>query len=86
MSRWIEADRLHKDISESFQKTSKIKSVLIRIDTSPSIDIVRCGECRHFMGDKYCYRVLSGDAELYKRAIIFPVEANDYCSYGERRE
>lgn len=42
------------------------------------IDIVRCKECRHWWneyGDSAC--MLHSD---------FTVNADDYCSYGERRE
>ena len=41
----------------------------------PTIDIVRCKECRHW-GDTICDR-------FDEERIMF---ADDFCSYGERKE
>lgn len=50
---------------------------------APSIDIVRCKEC------KYAHLTYDGDCKYCD--IWFPDEArylkgNDFCSYGERRD
>ena len=48
-----------------------------RIKKIQGIDIVRCKECKHWD---------TADGECYAdRGIYFP-KADDFCSYGERRE
>jgi len=43
------------------------------IHSAPSIDIVRCRECKHYVGEgKYC--------QLDRHCT-----ADDFCSYGERK-
>ena len=43
------------------------------IDEAPSIDIVRCGECKYW-SEKACHKFLA----------THPSNADDFCSYGER--
>ena len=42
----------------------------------PSIDIVRCKECKHYRLNGITYQCMSH---------ISAVKPDDYCSYGERR-
>lgn len=51
---------------------------IAKINTMPSIDIVRCKECR--WGKPYSDKQLECDA-LGLGGLKFP---DDYCSYGER--
>lgn len=45
------------------------------LNDAPSIDLVRCKECKHWD---------TADGECYAdRGIYFP-KADDFCSYGER--
>lgn len=53
---------------------TKSKCVMSHIQ---GIDIVRCGECKHYNG-KYCF---NSDVTLPTAP-----RADDFCSYGERRE
>ena len=57
----------------------QIKQVAIKyIDSAPSIDIVRCKECKH---RTYCY----GDVLwTNKRQTVDIHKTVDFCSYGER--
>ena len=60
--------------STDFEET--LVSVFDAIEDAPSIDIVRCKECKHWWneyGDSAC--MLHSD---------FTVSADDFCSYGER--
>lgn len=54
------------------------------ITATDKVRVVRCKNCIHHMGT-YCYRVLDGDEDIYKRAILFPVDENDFCSNGETK-
>ena len=93
MSRYIDADALIESIKNTAdlggwigEALYQIKQVAIKyIDSAPSIDIVRCKECKHahmtYGGDcKYCDMWKDDDdfcIELY-------LDGDFYCSYGER--
>lgn len=74
MSRYIDADALKASINTAF--LSEIGKI---IDTAPSIDIVRCKECKHWHkwndGEMFCGHFDGGVGS----------DADDFCSYGERR-
>ena len=73
MGKWIDADALKIPSEEMIAK--------MIIDSAPSIDIVRCKECKHY--DKFptwsACTYWSGDP--YEQASV---NADDFCSYGER--
>ena len=73
--RLIDADALKANINTAFW--SEIEKI---IDSAPSIDIVRCKECKHCHYEQeddiyHCYK-------LFHRFY----DTEHYCSYGERRE
>ena len=76
MSRYIDADALKEEFT--CKGDEWINNI---IDSEPTIDavsVVRCKECRHWWnkyGDSAC--MLHSD---------FTVDADDFCSYAERRE
>ena len=73
MSRWIDADALRANINTIFwAEIGKI------IESAPSIDIVRCAECKYWQSD--------GGAMMFCEQVDIPTDANDFCSYGERKE
>lgn len=78
MSRYIDADALKQNLKENYTFygfVDLLKDFYVAIDEEPSIDIVRCKECKHWD---------TADGECYAdRGIYFP-KADDYCSYGER--
>ena len=45
------------------------------VDMVPSIDIVRCGECKHWNNET--------DMTYCDRTVWFGTDADDYCSFGE---
>ena len=80
MSRYIDADALVIDYYDDYETKDDECSYpyvsISQIDSAPSIDIVRCKECKHWD---------TADGECYAdRGIYFP-KADDYCSYGERK-
>lgn len=92
MSRYIDADELTKepwfveihgetidDIAEQI-----IKACKYIVKSAPSIDIVRCKECK-YSSDDGTYGCMSdhfnGLDDVYHRMY-----ADDFCSYGERAE
>ena len=54
-----------------------VRDVIEDIKNAPSIDIVRCAECEY--SDIY-------DDEMFCRLRTDDVKADDFCSYGERKE
>ena len=84
MSRWIDADHLRKWILSWWERTEpaseyiKGKDILDQIDREPSIDLVRCAECKWAKANgtyQWCGRLDS----------TARITADDFCSYGERR-
>ena len=81
MGRYIDADALKKDLSENYTFygfRQLLNDFYEALDTAPSIDIVRCKECKHWCkGDEVygiCYRCPNTRQMRY----------DDFCSYGER--
>ena len=96
MSNYIDSDRIdlknylmHKDgkVLYSDDFFAGIKWVLDRIDEMPSIDIVRCGECRyaHMTYDgqcKYCDQITDDNGNV----VEVYYDGSHFCSDGERKD
>jgi hypothetical protein len=74
MSRYIDPIWLHENVQEQAPQFAETLKNLILV--APSIDIVRCKECKHW-ADNEDY-----DCEVHSGAW----QAGDFCSYGERSE
>ena len=98
MARYIDADLLLKDISESVVFSVRgsnspelrgARKIIGRIKEAPTADVaevVRCKDCKRCFEKRtkrnnqlmrFCMRM---DGNEYQ------VNANDFCSYGERKE
>ena len=83
MSRYIDAEWIRnvyadfKDYEGRDDWTTPISNVLAVIDDAPSIDIVRCQDCKHWV---YNFNGCS------RNPCTEPWYATDYCNYGERKE
>ena len=91
MSRYIDADefgrclqnyRPYVDSGRFNAIQTEVNQVLdcieYEIEDTPSIDIVRCGECKYWLdGSGLCKHW----SKLYGSVLT---KADDYCSYGER--
>lgn len=85
MSRYIDADAIKRELQVWATNLGNPKwfgkdEAEIVIDFAPSIDIVRCKECRYW-NTKGC-RDGVGECEW----AYYMTKPNDYCSYGERSE
>ena len=72
MSKYIDVEWLKQNFNTVFWS-----QITKTIDSAPSIDIVRCRECKHWHekdGLTYCDRIDYG----------YGYNADDFCSYGER--
>ena len=84
MSRYIDTKWLEdnaKEYSLGYYDYDEYAVPLSALDSAPSIDIVRCGECRKVRED-------GGHANcngyLYCRKWKTLVDEDGYCSWGER--
>ena len=81
MNRWIDADALKKQIESPYTEYPIMiqirKALKDFIDDAPSIDIVRCGECKYYYNK---------DPQQIPTANIMcsHMHPDDFCSYGER--
>lgn len=82
MSRYIDAVWLMK----YFKRGKEYKGEYVLDDLkydAPSIDIVRCRECKHKYQEPWNNGVaVEGECEIWHNATL----DNDFCSYGERKE
>lgn len=84
MSRWIDADRLLTERMKSkyyHLPNGDTAIPIIDIERAPSIDIVRCRECKYWMDD----RKDEDDMGTCGLTHYF-TNADDFCSYGCRKE
>lgn len=82
MSRYVDAEWLIKEsMPLSFSVQKWVNEV--QIMTAPSIDIVRCKECRH-RHTINCFRAyLEYDIQEW---VVDSGDDNDFCSWGERED
>ena len=74
MSRYIDADTLKIPSEEMIAK--------MIINSAPTIDIVRCNECKHNPWNIDADYTCIWDDDFADREQT----PNDFCSYGERSE
>ena len=75
MSRYIDADALEYDTEWSEYHDGFTAYSQMAIDTAPSIDIVRCQDCKYWV---YHFNGCS------RNPCTEPWYATDFCNYGER--
>ena len=85
MSRWIDADALHDALKakqlwvvrcgDKHNEGYTYDQVHFAIDDAPSIDIVRCQDCKYWV---YNFNGCS------RNPCTEPWYATDFCNYGER--
>lgn len=92
MSRWIDADEIENAKFQEENLRGMGEHIAYRIgwneaiesisENAPSIEIVRCGECKWF-NEKYgsCHAY---HWDLNQGLEYAEVDADDFCSYGER--
>ena len=82
MSRYIDADALKEWLDEYLSVFKKYDKGTIKgfVDHAPSIDIVRCKECKWASPNK------EGDYDCKCHIPIFRVDAESYCYLADRKE
>lgn len=64
----------HSDFGRSMADLTSLQEVLEDTPTADVVEVVRCRDCKHYSGGRFCY---------YSENTVLD---NDYCSYGERRD
>ena len=85
MSRYIDKDALIENFGkltvELWLDSVEEAEIVSLIGNAPSIDIVRCKEC------KYCVDAGAQRALVCDNSYIdMDIHPDDFCSYGERKE
>ena len=83
MSRWIDGDAYERELRTSNIIHHYGEQIVDKIHSAPSIDIVRCKECKYASDNKVYGCMLNhfNDNDYgYHRMY-----ANDFCSRGERK-
>ena len=93
MSRWIDADAMKEKIDSIWngRPLSLLGArILVMIDEAPSIDIVRCRECKHCSLDVCVERTVSGKERCInicnRHSAEWVVDKDWFCADGERKE
>ena len=76
MSRYVKADMIGCPCGycEGYDECQK------EVDEAPSIDIVRCGEC------KYWHKNRKEEDGMNVFDVCYDFQADDFCSYGDRKD
>lgn len=88
MSRYVDiegdwVDDAIKAYSLGYYEDDEYAIPIERFDSAPTIDIVRCRECKHKYQEPWNNGVaVEGECEIWHNATL----DDDYCSYGERGE
>ncbi len=84
MSKYIEADAVEKTICKRVYAI-EVEDILAEMANAPSIDIVRCQDCKHCKKKRGTFR---GEPIFFYRCAEHSrdVESDDFCSWGERSE
>lgn len=83
MSRYIDVEWLEdnaKEYSLGYYEDDEWATPLNVLDSAPSIDIVRCGECKHWCKGDEVYGI------CYRCPNTRQMQADDFCSYGSKNE
>lgn len=79
MSKWIDYDAIDYKHYQLHDKSEEFLNGVVymaeRIEEAPSIEIIRCVECR-YKGMEIC--------PMYKLTKAGVLKPYDFCSYGER--
>ena len=87
MSRYTDVDALMQNIRRRLgialldNLLESEKAIVKEIDSAPSIDIVRCGECKYWRAYETWSECGLWAGDPYETA---KTNADDFCSYGER--
>ena len=84
LDRYINAPHVKMGCSYSGGMSTAIGTCISFLDNQPTVDaveVVRCKDCKYYEIHKP--KVLEN---CERNGLLIPMGADDFCSYGERRE
>ena len=86
--RLIDADKIYDAVERRYQISSGIEhrcerdllDLICAADTVDAVEVVRCKDCKKY---RYPFCLLD---DTGKNGFLTNRKADDFCSYGERRE
>ena len=85
-SKWISADSIINKLNSNtgFTTCADVERAIKLIQDEPSVDIVRCKECRYCKKKRGAFK---GEPIIFYRCEENnrDVENDDYCFWGERK-
>ena len=81
MSRYVDADKVLKIVNDMTECEDDYERITEWIHNMSSIDIVRCKECKYWQDNNGGY-----PHEECRWSKDETPDADDFCSYGERKE
>ncbi len=79
MSKYIEADAVEKAICKRVYAV-EVEDILAEMANAPSIDIVRCKDCKHWTKGDEVYGICNRCTNTRQMRL------DDFCSRGEVRD
>lgn len=77
---YIDSERSIEAARFGLEAFHTIKAVSIdQINSAPSIEIIRCKECKHS-------NISFNEDCVYCEELMWTMKPDDFCSYGERSE
>ena len=65
---------------------AEVKTELMMLPTADVVEVVRCKDCKNYKKDIPCVGgKYNGCSEWIDEGCEAPVNENDFCSYGERK-
>lgn len=89
MSRYIDDDESQYTIlyKTGIEKQGIWEDVINKTPTADVVEVVRCKDCKNYRKDIPCVGgQYNGCVEWLDEGCEAPVEEDDYCSYGKKRD
>lgn len=84
---YIEREATLRNLADDLPYKGSVKRVIMQAPAADVVEVVRCKDCKHWRHEtaerieRYECNIFSG---AYDRG--YPTNADDFCSYGERKE
>ena len=88
MGKWIDTDAAYAVLTAYYHHSTDTQHAALRealgqVESVDAVPVVRCKDCTHWSGRKYNVHI--NGFLPWCRFSALQREANDYCSYGERK-
>lgn len=94
MKRYVDVDKIleiasgHKDFTQSIADLTSLREVLEDTPTADVAEVVHCKDCKHFLDKQRKNHqgiCMCGEKDTSYASDFYPY-ADDFCSYGERKD